>query len=267
MKWIATALISAAICPISHAAERSGQAAADWISATAHVDPGKPLQTGIRLTVDQGWHTYWSNPGEGGMRISVKWKLPDGWTAGEIQHPAPIRFTTGGLPGFGYVGTVVFPVALTPPAGFSGKAELKAEVSWLTCDDEKCVPGNASLVLLVTAGEAAEGGDAATLAEALGKIPVALGDAAKLEVAEKGESLVLTLSTTADALRPQDCVVFPETPQVVDAAAEINFQKSGGGWTAEVPKSEYATGKIRELTLVFAPKAAGLARSATWRAE
>lgn len=87
---------------VSIAAVRSGKAEVDWLSVSATVAPGKPVQTALRLVVDPGWHTYWENPGEGGMGISVKWDLPAGWTAGALEHPVPQRFMTGELAGFGY---------------------------------------------------------------------------------------------------------------------------------------------------------------------
>ena len=52
----------------------------DHLSSTCGAD--SQVKTGIRLVVDEGYHTYWLNPGDGGMKISVKWELPTGWSAG-----------------------------------------------------------------------------------------------------------------------------------------------------------------------------------------
>ncbi|RYD31571.1 MAG: hypothetical protein EOP85_22605, partial [Verrucomicrobiaceae bacterium] len=168
-----SALISAALCSVSLAAVRSGKAEADWISTSVTYEPGKPVQTAFRLVLDEGWHTYWKNPGEGGMELSVKWELPEGWTAGELEQPVPKRFMTGDLPGFGYEGTVVFPVTFTAPAGFTGEARLKGKISWLTCNDDSCIPGSAELELPLAAGAAEPTKEAALIAGALEKIPQA----------------------------------------------------------------------------------------------
>ena len=60
------------LCAVSVAAVRSGKAEADWISESATYESGKPVRTALRLVLDPGWHTYWENPGEGGMKISAK---------------------------------------------------------------------------------------------------------------------------------------------------------------------------------------------------
>ncbi|MES2437825.1 MAG: protein-disulfide reductase DsbD domain-containing protein [Verrucomicrobiota bacterium] len=259
-----SALISAAMCSVSLAAVRSGKAEADWISTSGTCEAGKPLQTAVRLALDEGWHTYWKNPGEGGMEISVKWELPEGWKAGELEQPVPKRFMTGGLPGFGYEGSVIFPVAFTPPAGFSGEAKLRGKISWLTCNDDSCVPGNADLELSLSAGPPAPTQDAATIAAALEKIPQPRENGAALTVEEKPKTLLLAITGIELA---ENSEIFPATPQVVDAAADFKFSKAGDRWTAEVPKNEYATGPAKELTLVLAGKGGTAPVSLTWKAK
>ena len=99
---IARALVSLVIFnSVALAGVRSGKAEAEWRGVAAQYQAGKPLQTALRLVLDEGWHTYWENPGEGGMKISVTWKLPPGWVAGELEHPIPQHFAAGGLAGFG----------------------------------------------------------------------------------------------------------------------------------------------------------------------
>ncbi len=263
-----TALIFAALATVSLAAVRAGKAEADWLAATKFYTAGKPVQTAIRLVLDQGWHTYWQNPGEGGMKISAVWELPAGWTAGELEHPVPKRFMTGELPGFGYEGTVVLPVKFTPPAGFTGTAKLKGNVSWLTCNDQSCIPGKAALELLLVAGQPVATAEAELIAEASRKIPVPQDAWLHLGVTEK--SGILSLRIEAHVTRPldlNDYEIFPATPQVVDPAAPIQFTRSGAEWRADVAKSEYATKPIQKLTLVLAGKAKQPPLALTWTAE
>ena len=56
--------------------------------------------------------------------------------------------------------------------------------------------------------------------------------------------------------------VFPATPNVIDPAAKIDLVRSSEVMKAEVPKSEYASGPVEALTLVFAGK---LPFSVTWK--
>lgn len=265
---IRTALIFSSLCASSFAAVRSGQASADWLAKSATCQAGVPLQTAVRLVLDPAWHTYWENPGEGGMKLSVKWELPTGWTAGELQHPVPKRFMTGELAGFGYEGTVLFPVTLTPPADFTGEAKLKGKVSWLTCNDEKCVPGTAALELTLTAGAPSASGEAELLEKAMLKVPVPGTGDTTLTVDEKPETLALTLTIKPGKdLDMKGLEVFPATPQTIDPAAKIEFKKVGDHWSAEVPKSEYASQPVTELTLVLAGNAAYRPISLTWKAK
>jgi DsbC/DsbD-like thiol-disulfide interchange protein len=267
MNTLQTLFLSTALCAASSAAVRSGSATADWITASATVTGGTPVTTGLRLAMDPGHHTYWENPGEGGMKISVKWQLPPGWKAADPTFPVPQRFVTGDLVGFGYDGTVIFPVSVTPPADFSGKATLKVAFSWLTCDDKGCIPGNADLELALTAGDPAPTPDVEAIAAALRRVPLTPPSRISLKVAEKPKSLVLTIAglnnPNIDLTTYQ---VFPATPQVVENAARIGFTRDGGNWTTEVPKNEYLTQPARELTLVLAGKAGDAPISLTWKA-
>ncbi len=129
-------------------------ATATWLSTKEPSASDEAIHTVIRMVVDDGWHTYWENPGEGGMPVSIEAELPEGWSIGEIQHPVPKRFMTGELPGFGYEGEILFPLILTPPENFEGEIpDFSATLSWLTCNDETCVPGKAALKLSKTASD------------------------------------------------------------------------------------------------------------------
>jgi len=44
---------------------------------------------GVELKLDEGWHTYWKNPGDAGSPTKIEWQLPTGISAGEIQWPLP----------------------------------------------------------------------------------------------------------------------------------------------------------------------------------
>lgn len=275
--FLRIALISAGWCAASFAAVRSGKAQVDWIGASEHYEVGKPVKTAIRLAVDPGWHTYWINPGEGGMKISATWELPAGWTAEKLGYPVPKRFMTGELPGFGYEGTVIFPVTFTPPAGFTGPAKLKGKISWLTCNEAHCIPGDAELELSLDAGTATRTGEAKEIEASRAKVP-RLAAGALLTVEEKPKTLLLTLLVPASGLKPlglgctgspkpEDYEVFPLTMQAIDSAAKFDFIARGDHWTAEVPKSEYATQPIRELTLVFAGKSGQDPVSLIWKSK
>ena len=115
--------------------------------------PGTTVTVGLRLAMDEGWHTYWKNPGDAGMPTSITWDLPEGWTAHGIDWPAPVYFETNGIGGYGYVGTVVLPVRIdVPPEAAEGEVTLKAKADWLECADI-CVAGSADLQLTGRVGD------------------------------------------------------------------------------------------------------------------
>jgi DsbC/DsbD-like thiol-disulfide interchange protein len=260
MAWMKLSALLAAGLPFvmtAFAAEKSGHAEAELIAGVTSYQPGKPVPVGIKLKVEPGWHSYWVNPGVGGMPMSAKWTLPDGWTAGELQAPVPTRFKTGDLPGFGYEGEAVYRVDLTPPASATGEAELKVALSWLTCSESACVPGDVELSVKLPAGDGAASKEAAVLAEAEKKIPAKVEGLSLLAEEKEGGTIKLSLEAHVSLLGgagfdPTGCSVFPATPEVIDPAESPVFTRSGGPtWTAVAKKNEYAEGPAALLDIVL----------------
>jgi DsbC/DsbD-like thiol-disulfide interchange protein len=254
------------VAPLS-AGVKSGHAEADLIAGVSSYQAGKAFPVAVRLKIDPGWHSYWINPGVGGMPLKATWTLPEGWTAGELQQPVPKRFMTGDLPGFGYEGEAVFLVDLTPPAGATGEAgeaECKVKLAWLTCDDSACVPGDAELSLTLAAGDGAAGKDAAQIDAAELKIPekAELG----LMVVEGRESLSL-IFLNADEMDLSLVSAFPATSDVIDPADPMKIGKTRDAWMASVKKSEYAEGPATQLDIVLAGGELKRPLLVSWRAK
>ena len=260
-----SALILLSLCGISLAGGGPAKAKADFL-CTSSTYQDAPVQAAIRLRVDLGWHTYWSNPGEGGMKLAVKWDLPDGWQAEEIEEPVPKRFMTGELAGFGYDGTVIFPVHFRPAPDATGPVKLKGRLSWLTCNDASCIPGTADLEISLEKGPATPTNDASVIDQALQRIPRIENATFDLAVKEQPTALQLSLRPRpGNTLNPADCDFFPATPRVIDPKAKFEFHKADGSWTAMLAKNEYAAPKIGELTLVLVPPDAGKPQALVWK--
>lgn len=131
----------------AHAAEED-HVHASLISEHRSFVPGQSLQIALRLQHDEGWHTYWINPGDSGLPTKVAWSLPPGFKAQDIAWPLPERFDVGGFYNFGYTGEVVLPVVVHVPddAKPGTTAHVAASVKWLVCREE-CIPGTAQLAL------------------------------------------------------------------------------------------------------------------------
>lgn len=112
------------------------------------VVPGKNMRLGILLHLAPGWHVYWRNPGDAGLATSLKWKLPEGFSAGPIEWPLPKRIVEpGDLMVFGYKDRVLLPVEINVPQTIE-EAEVTFEVQadWLVCE-KICIPGSAEISL------------------------------------------------------------------------------------------------------------------------
>ncbi len=225
------------------------QATAKWIPENAKIVPGQPFRTVIELTVDEGWHTYWENPGEGGLPIKATAELPEGWTLGSIEFPAPEAFMTGPLHGYGYAGKILFPLTITPPEGLDAMEfpqGIVLKITWLTCSEEKCVPGKAEATLSAP--------DAELVAKAYDRLPQEI-PGVSLAFDASGDSVKLSLTLpSGSTLDPSSWKVFPVNRNVIDPSAKLAFSKSQEKpqtWTAAAPKSEYFDAVPDSIRLVF----------------
>lgn len=137
--------------------EPAGSAAAvqaELVADASTIVAGTPFTAALRLRIAPGWHTYWLNPGDSGLPIELKWKLPEGWKAGALQWPLPRKhLEEGGMITYGYAGEVALLAEVTPPANLPPGATvtLRADATWLACE-KTCVPGSSALSLTLPAG-------------------------------------------------------------------------------------------------------------------
>lgn len=167
MLWVAAALAAgggaAADDEKPPAAAEKPPVTACLLADVSAIVPGEAFLLGVHLKMAEGWHVYWKNPGEAGLATEVAWQLPEGFSAGPLLWPVPIRFTMpGDITSFGYADEVMLLAEVTAPTGLkAGDAvEFAAKVSWLGCKD-RCVPGEATarLTLPVAAEREAPNGD------------------------------------------------------------------------------------------------------------
>lgn len=218
----------------------------------------------MRIRIDQGWHIYWSNPGEGGMKTSFDWEIPAGWKAEGPALPAPAHFLAAGLGSFGYEGTVLFPLRLTPPEDFTGPAEISMTVSWLACNEDACIPGEAVATLKLTNGRPSETAEAAAIREAWKTTPGPAPEGLMLEVTQNAGQVVCKLRGADGVPGLSGATAFPVTPQVVDSSKVMRFEQSADGWTARIGRSSYASSPAASLTLVVVPAGGGRPFEITW---
>lgn len=121
-------------------------------ASVSEIAPGQPFTLIIEQIIDPEWHTYWKNPGDSGTSTTVKWDLPDGGAAGELQFPTPSRIPYGPLLNFGYAGRALFQATITPPAALNTETyTVNAKLEWLVCKDI-CVPEGDTYSVMIPVG-------------------------------------------------------------------------------------------------------------------
>jgi len=144
------------------------------LADTAAVAPGTSFRLGVLFRMAPEWHIYWLNPGEAGLSTAIEFVLPEGFTAGPLRWPTPIRFVQpGDITGYGYDGQVLLWADITPPPDLAAGAvvEVTADVSWLSCKD-KCVLGQAAPTLALPVGDARPSPDTTTFTRWAQRLPV-----------------------------------------------------------------------------------------------
>lgn len=148
---LGTVLLWIATTPHSQAAPvKVGHVSLELVSEMESIRPGQPFSVALRFQTDPSWHINWRNPGDAGLPPSVKWELPPGFEAGELQWPLPERLVVPPLASYGYEGTVLLITEITPPDVLHGDVNIAAHVDWLVCSDV-CIPGYATVELALPA--------------------------------------------------------------------------------------------------------------------
>lgn len=150
------------------------------VADVSAVVPGRPFKLAVHFKMIDGWHVYWLNPGDSGTEPQITWKLPDGFTVGSPEWPAPQRFDKPPFATFGHEHDLLLahPVSVPDAVAPGSLLTFAAEVSWLVCR-EICIAqdGVLKLELPVVAGEAPINQAYASLfAETMANLPVSPED-------------------------------------------------------------------------------------------
>jgi thiol:disulfide interchange protein DsbD len=226
---------------------------AELIAEHAAVAGGQTLAVALRLRMEPDWHVYWKNPGDSGMATSIAWLLPPGFTAGDMQWPAPSRIDTGPLTSYGYQGEVYHLVDIAVPAGVrpGRQVALRAKVDWLVCK-EICLPASADLALelpVVATPQAAAPERAAVFAAARATLPVPAAGS-DLAAYRDGDELIVRIPAQAGTPPLREVAFFPAREGLIENSAKQVLTRSAGGYDLRLR----ATGANRTLAGVLVPE-------------
>ena len=124
--------------------EDTGHARASLITNLKNSEQ-ESFYVGLRLEMQEGWHTYWENPGDSGSPFDAKWTVNEGIIVENVQWPTPVTIPYPPLMTFGYEGDVVFPFKVFRSLD-SELESISLEFDFLICADI-CIPESASLTL------------------------------------------------------------------------------------------------------------------------
>ncbi|HUP66692.1 MAG TPA: protein-disulfide reductase DsbD domain-containing protein [Sphingomicrobium sp.] len=199
--------------------------------------PGGEVELALDMRTKQGWHGYWLNPGDAGLPMDVKWKLPKGFVAGPLRYPVPGRLSVAGIMNYVYEHDYAVLVRLKVPADARGTIPIQAEAHWLACTDKICVPEQGRLSLDLPVGTGTP--NRARFDEWRRALPQPLATQAHY-VFQRGKLLVaVPLPSPVAVDQPY---VFAITDKVVDYEATQSFRRAGDWLVGDLSVTASPTG-------------------------
>ena len=189
--------------------------------------PGQSFSIGLKLKMEPHWHTYWKNPGDSGLPTKIKWTLPEGFIAGEIQWPTPHYFEDAGIVSFAYKDEVLLISEVKAPANLPTDQDvsIEANVSWLECK-EACLPGRAKLTLSLPVAKASTPSTEAALFKATRKsIPAPTTDWSFSHRIENSQ-LLLNISPPEGTATLESLRYFPYQTEGFELATPSSFEQT-----------------------------------------
>ena len=200
--------------------------------AEGPASPGGEVELAIVMHTQPGWHGYWVNPGDAGLPMEIKWKLPKGVALGPLRFPVPDRLLVAGIVNYVYERDHALLTRLTVPKDAKDKLALRAEAHWLACTDKVCVPeqGSISLDLPVGTGPATE---RARFDEWRRALPRPLASPAKFALGKDWIEIAIPLPASVEVGQPY---FFPAEDGPIDYAAQQSFRRTGDLLIAELQR-------------------------------
>jgi thiol:disulfide interchange protein DsbD len=215
---------------------------AELISEVRHIEPGVPFWVALRLKMEEGWHINWKNPGDAGLAPTINWDLPVGFTAGAIKWPVPHRIPVADMMLFGYEGTILLPVEITPSAEINDdEIKLTAACDWVVCGDV-CLPGETNLSIELPVKEFSAEPDSAharEFAAMRNKLPQKNTDF-NVYGSITENSIIITLSPVSeDSNTLTKVFFFPEKQGIINNTADQKFSSVKDAYKLEVQRDKW----------------------------
>ena len=208
---------------------RTNYSRAELVAEQASIPvDGGIVTLGLHIAPDPTWHAYWINPGDAGLAVTMRWSLPEGFSASALQFPAPHVIPFGELVTYGFDEPILLLSEIAVPAGQAGDTvDLQGEARWVVCDDELCVPEKASLSLTLAFGDGdLDARHAESFAAARAQLPEVVVWPAQFE--RVGESVRVAVKTPDSVAEMRDPYLFVESRYIVKYAQQSAAFAPGG---------------------------------------
>ncbi len=214
------------------------------------VKPGQTMTLAVEQKIEDHWHVYWKNPGDSGEPTRIRWVLPDGVTAGDIQWPIPERIAFGPLLNFGYNKNATYLVDLTIPVDYKeSNISGTADIALLVCN-EICIPETKEIKFdIPVKAQNAAPTDTALFSNARAKMPETVAWQGLVE--EVNNALMLSFKADAEILplfsSAKSIEFYPEEWGIIQNPAPQTAKIENGQIALTIPRDTRALSEIKEI--------------------
>jgi thiol:disulfide interchange protein/DsbC/DsbD-like thiol-disulfide interchange protein len=214
------------------------QSVAVMTAEVKSIAPGSTFTVALKLSHPEEWHSYYQNSGGVELPPSIKWTLPEGFTAGPIQWPVPQVKDGFFGKSFVYVGSPVFLSDITAPSSLTvgQTVTFTADTTWQICK-ESCINENKSFTfkLPVTAAPEKDPAAAALIKDARATQPLKAAGWT-FSASPAGEDFLLRVKP-AGALENDPVDFVPDQPFVQSASSGGAITRDGDVWSIRLKRA------------------------------
>jgi len=256
----------AAITALAGPAEAASSPWVDTMGARLRmIAPGGPadetgaVRAGIEISLEDGWKTYWRNPGDAGLPPKFEFAGSTNIKNITVSYPFPKRDSDGYSTSMIYKHQVVFPVHITP-ADTSLPMILKLRADYGVCKDV-CVPATAEVSMILSAHTAADDDVTARVNRAFADVPRPTAVGSDLSVvsvrpgkdAKSGKPVLNVTVRMADPASDHDLFVEGPLDWFLPAPERVSSDDAGAVYQVALdglPKNTKLGGRDLVFTLV-----------------
>ena len=229
--------------PFADSPEAGDEVKASLVAEQTAIVPGQKLTVALKLEHKEHWHSFWQNGGAFSQPTVIKWKLPDGITAGPTIWPVPAVHPAEGFDDqvqHFFEGTVYLLTDLEAPAALQAgtKVKLEAHVDMQVCTTGQCKQPKFDLSLELPVAAKAEPVPAvAAAADAVRKVQPVASPAWKTTFTLDGENWKVRAEPGEGAAADPGKLYFFDRVIATEPMVQ-DWKKDGAAWVLTITAQE-----------------------------